>query len=264
MLRLTREIRIAAGADYSAQRADAPTNSFGGFPTLTGLTPYYALRVTLAGEVQPDSSYLRNIKNVDRVVRRQAVPVIDAQVARQRGGDLMRVLFELLKDQWPGATLDSVSLGISPTVWLTQIAAEFPMSQRLSQSFEFCAAHRLHNPALSDEENRRIFGKCNNPNWHGHNYQLQVTLAGSAERTTGMLASLVDLERIVTQNIIDRFDHMNLNTETDEFRDTIPTVENIARVIYDLLKPKLTQPASRLASVTVWESPRTWCEYSER
>jgi 6-pyruvoyltetrahydropterin/6-carboxytetrahydropterin synthase len=129
---------------------------------------------------------------------------------------------------------------------------------RLSQKFEFAASHRLHNPALSEQANRQTFGQCNNPHGHGHNYQLQVTLAGEPS-DSGLLVDVPAFEQIVKDAVIERFDHKNLNVEVPEFADLIPSVENIARVIYRLLKPRLTN----LAAVTVWETPKTWCEYSE-
>lgn len=133
---------------------------------------------------------------------------------------------------------------------------------RLSQMFEFAATHRLHSPALSEAENRAVYGKCNNPHGHGHNYQVQVTLAGMPDHT-GVLINVPQFERIVAETIIDRFDHKNLNVELPEFADQIPSVENIAQVIFRLLKPKLTFPHAKLAAITVWETPKTWCEYSE-
>ena len=133
---------------------------------------------------------------------------------------------------------------------------------RLSQKFEFSATHRLHNPALSAEENCRIFGKCNNPHGHGHNYEVQVTLAGEPN-ASGVLIDVPAFEKIVAGAVIDRFDHRNLNIELPEFRELIPTVENIATVIYRLLRPRFDGAEARLASVTVWETPKTWCEYSE-
>ena len=134
---------------------------------------------------------------------------------------------------------------------------------RLSQKFEFSASHRLHSPNLSAEENRQCFGKCNNPLGHGHNYEVQVTLAARDTDASGSLAKLPQFESIVSRVVIDRFDHKNLNEEVDEFRELIPTVENIAMVIFRLLKPHLTHGATKLAAVTVWETPKTWCEYSE-
>ena len=132
---------------------------------------------------------------------------------------------------------------------------------RLSQKFEFSASHRLHNPAISDEDNRRTFGKCNNPLGHGHNYEVQVTLTG-APGPSGVLIAVPAFERIVGETVIDRFDHKHLNTEVPQFRELIPSVENIAKVIYEMLAGKLKSEGSELASVTVWETPKTWCEYA--
>ncbi len=126
---------------------------------------------------------------------------------------------------------------------------------RLSQKFEFSASHRLHNPALSPDENRRRFGKCNNPLGHGHNYELQVTVTTAPDAAVDLPA----LERLVNDAVVDRFDHRYLNEEIAEFKTVMPSVENIARVAFELLKPRVQQ----LASVTVWETSKTWCEYGE-
>jgi len=133
---------------------------------------------------------------------------------------------------------------------------------RLSQKFEFDACHRLHNPSLSESENRRVFGKCNNPNGHGHNYEVEVTIAGEPD-DNGLLVNIPDFERVVAETVIDHFDHKNLNLDLPEFQALIPSMENVTRVIYSLLKPKLSFPRSRLEAVRVWETPRAWCEYSE-
>ena len=132
----------------------------------------------------------------------------------------------------------------------------------LSQKFEFSASHRLHNPSLSDEANRDTFGKCNNPHGHGHNYEVQVALIGEPD-SGGVLVDIPTFERTVAEVAIDRFDHKNLNVELPEFENVIPSVENIARAIYRLLKPRFADARARLASVTVWETPKTSCEYSE-
>src|SRR5262249_17554479 len=134
---------------------------------------------------------------------------------------------------------------------------------RLSQKFELSASHRLHSAALSDDENRRTFGKCNNPHGHGHNYELQVTITGAPAEDRGVLINVPAFERTVKEVVIDPFDHKNLNVEVPQFRELIPTVENIAMTIYRMLKPKLKSDHASLASVTVWETPKTWCEYSE-
>ena len=260
MFRLTREVRFSINPDSDDQLARKPTNSFGGFPTMTGLGRFYTLRVTLAGRLDPQSSYLRNIKEVDELIRAQAIPFITS-FSGTAESLVANHLYPTLRNAWPGVTLDRLELLLTPFLLLSVTASEFPMI-RLTQKFEFSASHRLHSPALSDEENRKRFGKCNNPQGHGHNYELAVTLAASSPDQP-LLKSLPDFERIVAHTVIDRLDHKNLNAEVPEFREIIPTVENIAMVIYRLLKPKLHESAAKLASVTVWETPKTWCEYSE-
>jgi 6-pyruvoyltetrahydropterin/6-carboxytetrahydropterin synthase len=266
MFRLTREVRFAANAadDALGQLAGPASNSFGGFPTLTGAGQFFTLRVTLAGELHPDSQYLLNIKEVDRIVRERAVPAIDAALRAGRfggGAGVARELFDLLRDAWPGAAVDSLLLSLTPTLSYAVFVREHPMV-RLSQRFEFSASHRLHNPALSPDQNARLFGKCNNPQGHGHNYEIQVTLAGRPDEG-GLLIPVPAFERIVAAAVIEPFDHKNLNVEVEEFRRLIPTVENIAMVIYRRLKPKLAEAGAQLAGVTVWETPKTWCEYAE-
>jgi 6-pyruvoyltetrahydropterin/6-carboxytetrahydropterin synthase len=160
-----------------------------------------------------------------------------------------------------GPTLEALELRLSPFLAYSALRSELHMV-RLSQKFEFSATHRLHNPALSDDENSRTYGKCNNPHGHGHNYEVQVTLAGTPGKT-GLLIDVPAFERIVATTVINRFDHKNLNVELPEFRDVIPSVENIAATIFRLLKLPIGDAGAKLASVTVWETPKTWCEYSE-
>ncbi len=237
------------------------TNSHAGFPSLNGFGHYFALRITLNGEVQPQTGYLRNIKEIDDVARRDAIDIVTR--AMRRGiapAGVPILLLNQMQFSWPGAVLEKVDLSLSPFLSVACFARELPMI-RLSQKFEFSAAHRLHNPSLNEAENRRIFGKCNNPLGHGHNYELQVTLVGNPD-LNGILIDIPAFERIVAETVIDRFDHKFLNSELSEFCDLIPSVENIAMVIYRLLKPRF-DAAAALASVTVWETPKTWCEYSE-
>jgi len=261
MFRLTREVRFAINAPH----ADAPgtgSNNFAANPPLVGLGQYFSLAVTLSGELDPDSQYLVNIKQIDAAVRERAIGVVAAAVPLLAGPSaLIATLFERMSASCPTLKVDEVRLALSPQMFVSTRAEEYPMT-RLSEKFEFSASHRLHNPALSDDENRRCFGKCNNPSGHGHNYELQVTLVGQPDEN-GLLVDVPAFERIVAETVIDRFDHKNLNAEVSEFRELIPSVENIARVIYRLLQPRFATEQARLAAVTVWETPKTWCEYSE-
>lgn len=262
MFRLTRSVRFTINAASPPQQA--PTNSYGGYPSLNGAGQYFELSATVAGELNPDSSYLLNIKDIDAQVRARAIPLVEDVLRRhpdQLGPPLLQRLFDELQNAWPPARLERLALALTPFLNMSIQHQERPMT-RLSQKFEFAASHRLHNPALSEDVNRRTFGKCNNPHGHGHNYELQVTLIGEPGAATGLLVDVPAFERIVSSTVIDRLDHKNLNVEVAEFRDLIPSVENIARVIYRLLKPQFPGP-TRLASVTVWETPKTWCEYTE-
>lgn len=123
----------------------------------------------------------------------------------------------------------------------------------------FNAAHRLHNPGLSDEENARIYGKCNNPNYHGHNYELVVKVTGHINETTGFLIDTKELSNVMKEMVVDRFDHKNMNLDVPEFKEVIPTAENMARVIYRLLRDKIKSELD--LKVILYETERNFVEY---
>jgi 6-pyruvoyltetrahydropterin/6-carboxytetrahydropterin synthase len=261
VFRLTREVRFSVNRSGDDARG---SNGHAGAPPLVGFGHYFSLRLTVSGGLDPDTAYLTNIKTIDAVVRERAVPLV-ADAVRSSSppppARLIATLHERLRAGWEPLWVESVELSLSPFVCYSARTTEMPMV-RLSQKFEFSATHRLHNPGLSDADNRATYGKCNNPHGHGHNYEVQVTLAGEPD-ANGVLSDIPGFERIVAATVIDRFDHKNLNVELPEFRELIPSVENIARVIYRLLKPKFGGSGAALAAVTVWETPKTWCEYSE-
>jgi 6-pyruvoyltetrahydropterin/6-carboxytetrahydropterin synthase len=136
----------------------------------------------------------------------------------------------------------------------------------LTRRYRFAAAHRLHSPALSPEENARVYGKCNNPYGHGHNYILEVTVAGEVDLATGMVHDLAALDRMVEQDVIERFDHVHLNMDVDTFRNLVPTTENLCIEIYNLLQATLKangRPGSaRLDRVRLEETNSNSFEYS--
>jgi 6-pyruvoyltetrahydropterin/6-carboxytetrahydropterin synthase len=123
----------------------------------------------------------------------------------------------------------------------------------------FSAAHRLYNPKFSDEENERIFGKCSNPNWHGHNYTLEVVVAGEINPDTGYVIDLKQLKEIIIKNIIDKVDHKNLNIDTDFMAGIIPTAENITLAIWKKLVDKIH--GGKLYSVKLYETENNYFEY---
>ncbi|AFH49048.1 6-Pyruvoyl-tetrahydropterin synthase [Ignavibacterium album JCM 16511] len=123
----------------------------------------------------------------------------------------------------------------------------------------FAAAHRLFIPELSDEENLKIFGKCSHPNWHGHNYTLEVVIAGEINPETGFVLDIKKLKEIIHKFVIDKVDHKNLNLDTDFMKGLIPTSENICIAIWNQLKDKI--PSGKLYSVKLYETENNYFEY---
>lgn len=129
----------------------------------------------------------------------------------------------------------------------------------LTRRYRFCGQHRLHSDQLSEEENWRVFGKCNNPNGHGHNYVVYVTVRGPMDATTGQVVNLQALDRLVNQRVVARFDHQDLNRDP-AFRTATTTGENLARLIWDLLVADL--PQGQLERVGVVETRDNYFEYA--
>jgi 6-pyruvoyltetrahydropterin/6-carboxytetrahydropterin synthase len=134
------------------------------------------------------------------------------------------------------------------------------MKISLTRRYKFAASHRLHSPNLSAEENRRVYGKCNNPHGHGHNYIVEVTMAGPVDSATGMITNLGDLDPFVQSEVIEAFDHKYLNEEIPEFQALVPTTENVCREIYRRLK---RFPSARLERVRIEETLKNSFEYDE-
>ena len=123
----------------------------------------------------------------------------------------------------------------------------------------FNAAHRLHNPKWSDKKNKEVFGPCNNPHYHGHNYDLEVRITGEVDPETGYLYDLGKLRDLIKKEVEDRFDHKNLNVECEEFKDLIPSAEHIAYVIYHILRKHISEEYE--IGVKLWETPRNYVQY---
>ncbi len=123
----------------------------------------------------------------------------------------------------------------------------------------FNAAHRIYVKDWSDEKNAEVFGKCSNPNYHGHNYDLTVKVTGVVDPITGYVMDLKKLSDIIKEQVVDRFDHKNLNEDCAEFKELIPTAENIVITIYKLIKAKLDREFD--LKITLYETPRNFVEY---
>ena len=232
----------------------------------------YVLRVTLAGRVAAHTGMVINIAELDRILKEVSaefdhkfinldhpafhtrIPTTEnlASYMRDRIEDTLRTQHNA------DYRLALVRLYEEPSLWSDVVGGEGKNMASLTKTFGFSAAHRLHSNALSEEENRTVFGKCNNPHGHGHNYELEVTVSGPIAPHTGMVMDLGELMHIVQEEVLDRFDHKHLNEDTPEFQTLNPTGENIIRVIWDLLKPRLGE---RLTKVGVWETPKNFFEY---
>jgi 6-pyruvoyltetrahydropterin/6-carboxytetrahydropterin synthase len=129
----------------------------------------------------------------------------------------------------------------------------------LTRREHFCASHILSNPKFSEKENFEIYGKCASPNGHGHNYEIEVTVAGEPDSSTGMILDLKKLSEIIDAEILEKVDHKNLNLDVEFLKGVIPTAENLAVIFWDILKTKL--PAGKLYSIKIYETPTNYAEY---
>ena len=134
------------------------------------------------------------------------------------------------------------------------------MNLTVYRKAHFNAAHRLHNPAWDDQKNASVFGKCSNPHYHGHNYELVVGITGDVDPQTGFVISIEDLKAVIKSEVEDAFDHKNLNLEVADFAELNPTAENIAICIYNRLRPHIKSDLD--LEVTLYETPRNYVTYS--
>jgi 6-pyruvoyltetrahydropterin/6-carboxytetrahydropterin synthase len=254
--------RAAHGEDGFAQALPV-TNSFGGWPSAVGIAPYLVLRIIVSGQPDPVTGYLVNIADLDHLLRQQAIPLaarrLSIEGVRLTGERLAAELWGHIAPLVPSPChLGALALWTTPYLSYA-LVAEAPTMVEVTQCFEFSASHRLHVPDLSPAENRHVFGKCNHLHGHGHNYRLEVTVAGPLAEQTGQVIALPQFEDVVRREVIERFDHVHLNADLPEFARLNPSVENIARTIWGLLHGKLS-PAT-LRRVRVWETAKTYAEY---
>jgi 6-pyruvoyltetrahydropterin/6-carboxytetrahydropterin synthase len=131
---------------------------------------------------------------------------------------------------------------------------------RVTRRLHFSAAHRLHNPAFGEAENREVFGLCNNPNWHGHNYEMDVTVEGEVDPATGYVLDLKRLKEVVEAGVVADLDHRNLNLDVPWLEGVLPSTENLVVAIWERLVSRI--PQGRLVRLVLWETPRNYVEYS--
>ena len=278
MVRLRRAVRFCVNPPGTPVEPD-PRNGYAGKPPMRGLGRFYCLEITAGGDPDPVTGYLLNIKDLDRAALSAAIPVIERACQERPATEpamLLPEVFDALgaalgrmggPDGARGGTrLEGVRWGLTPYYSVEMTRAETD-HVTIRQSFDFAAAHRLHVASMSEEENRATFGHCTNPAGHGHNYRIEpavrVAMGGA-----GRAFSLADLERATDEVILRRFDHTHLNQDTPEFcaesGGLTPSVENIARVFFELLAPSIAERSggeAELRAITVWETDRTSCTY---
>jgi len=264
-IELSRVTRFSINPNGSTQGE----NSFAGKPSMSGLGRYYELEIGVRGKPDPETGYLIGIHEIDALVREHLVPVSSEQCEIDPTAEPAAMLEQL----WEIASariqheLRRLNWRLSPYYQVQMTArTHTSTSVLLRQRFEFAAAHRLHTPAMSDEENARFFGKCNNPSGHGHNYQLEPCVRTPLEQV-----ERVDVQHGIQQAVnavlLDKLDHKFLSTDCDWFNldkgGVISSVENIARVCFDQLAPAIAEIGDgiELVSMTAWETEKTSAVY---
>ena len=268
MIYLTRKIRFSTAHTCRNGSWTETQNrqQYGACATGSGHGHDYLCEVTVKGGIQADTGIVVNLINIKQILK-DTVGVLDMthlnhdvpefQTAVPTSEMLTQMLWDRIRTQLTDCTLSRVRLHEGRTRYIEYHGEDGMMY--VTRQIEFNAAHRLHSLALSDEENVAVFGKCNNPNGHGHNYQLEVTVRGAIDAKTGTVMPLGELDRIIESEIMARYDHKNLNEDLEEFRTVNPTSEEFARIIWNRLTPHFTTP--ELYKIRLVETSNNAFEY---
>ncbi len=263
MHELTRTVRFCINPEPWKVSAGQPRyNTFAAWPSMRGLGHFYELEVHCAGKPGDLTGYIVNASDVDAVVRDHALPLIAHIIATDATSEPATVLPEILRSLTSHApfSIRGITWKLTPYHAISMDASMTDHIQ-IAADFDFAASHRLDCQSLSASENQQIFGKCNNPNGHGHNYRVRPVVSMSvADAAEG--EGLATLERIVSEQVIERFDHKHLNHDVPEFEDVNPSVEHITRICFELLDQPIREAGGRLVEVTVWETDKTSCTYA--
>ena len=202
-----------------------------------------------------ESGMVVNVTEIKNALRselgRQPVGIRNAEV-------LLNWAWEVMWDKFEHCRLQRLTLDIHKSLAVTRDSEEPEMIQ-ITTKYELAASHRLWNRKWDEQRNRQMFGKCSNPAGHGHNYLLEVTISGKPDAETGQVISPKDIDRIVCEQVIERFDHKNLNEDTHEFAERMPTVENMAQVFWERLAGRFSD--AQLVRIRLWETSGTYAEY---
>jgi 6-pyruvoyltetrahydropterin/6-carboxytetrahydropterin synthase len=271
MVHLTRRVRFSAAHRYFLpdQSDEENVRLFGTSAGPSGHGHDYLCEVTVRGETDPETGIVMNLVDLKQLLAECVVEPLDREFLTAvhpfcrgqvpTGENLVRLIWRVLEPSLFGVQLHRIRLAESDDLRVDCLRKDDELMVFLTRTYEFSAAHRLHSPHLSDERNQEIFGKCNSPYGHGHNYRVEVTVQGPVDERTGMMVDLSYLDRIVEEEIIRRYDHKNLNLDTEEFRELNPSTENLVKVIWRRLEPRMKRPP--LYRVTVHETDRNAFAY---
>jgi 6-pyruvoyltetrahydropterin/6-carboxytetrahydropterin synthase len=267
MVHATRRFEFSAAHRYWRDDWTAEENErvFGRCSSRYGHGHNYTLDVTVVGRPDPVTGMVMNMTDLKALVNEvleefdhrhlnEDTPYFKERIPTTE--NLVRVLWQLVAPRLPaGVRLARLRLYELPELWADYDGSD---ETQFARSYSFSAAHRLHAPGLSDEENRALYGKCNNPNGHGHNYTLEVHVLGKIDPATGMVIDLTQMDAAVHQ-VIDELDHHHLDREIAAFASTPSTGEAIVLYLWDALTPQFE---GRLAHLKLWETRRNCFEYS--
>lgn len=285
MLTMTRRLGFsAAKADWLDHLTSEQNHTL--FGETASPEPYghnYTLDVGVKGEIDPRTGMVINIKILDNLVKERVISVLDRKFLNRAAPEfretpptveaLTRFIVQKLRDDLPSEiTLASIRLEETPLLFSewqlpeesegleqNKFEKEEEIIVQITHVYEFSAAHRLDSPHLTESENKDVFGKCNNPAGHGHNYVLEVTIAGQIG-ANGRVIDPVDLDCLVKKEVVDRYDHKHLNEDLEDFSAEIPSAEVITKTIWTRLVNQVPAPA-RLSRIVLRETARNIFEY---
>jgi 6-pyruvoyltetrahydropterin/6-carboxytetrahydropterin synthase len=263
---LSRQVRFSIDPFSPVQKMGY--NSYASKPDVDGLGLYFVLWVDLESQLNPDTGFVVNVSEIDKVIRQRAVPIFIQGISEaltRRQPILLSDVISLLKQCWKevktafeSKKLTRICLGLNPFQEIS-IQTEDTKMFTYGEKFEFAAMHQLWNDQFDDAKNAELFGKCANPAGHGHNYILEVQV--QCETDSLGPGWKQDCQKVVKEEFLDLVDHKNLNKDVPEFDVLNPTVENLSFLAWQKLVGKLKN--AKLFKVTVWENDRTFSSYTE-
>lgn len=263
---LSRKLRFSAAHIYNVPDWTAEENErvFGLCNNANGHGHDYVVEVMIQGTLQAKSGIVVNITDIKDTAQKLIDEELDGKFLNYEHPyfekhlptteNIADYIWKLLDGKLEHCELYKIRLYENDSLY-----SEKGMDSmiHLTRKYHFCAAHRLHSNELTERENQELFGKCNNPHGHGHNYFLEVTVSGEPDKVTGMVMNLSELDEKVNEIVINTFDHKHLNLDTEEFKEVNPTSDNMVVVIWDMLSPHLP----KLYKIGLWETEKNYFEY---